>query len=54
MERIKFYYPFPANIWGRTILIKWGKRVSVFSKVLSIDRTKEAYKVYGIGSQWFQ
>lgn len=54
MERIKFYYPFQQIFGGRTIFNKVGKRVSVFfQKVLSIDRTKEAYKVYGIGSQWF-
>lgn len=54
MERVKFYYPFQekfsrSSIWGKLV-----RRTTVMiQKLLRIDRTRNAYKEYGIGAQWF-
>ena len=54
MERIKFFYPFQDKFSRNSILGKIVRRTTVFiQKLLRIDRTRNAYKEYGIGALWF-
>ncbi|MCI8319033.1 MAG: beta-1,6-N-acetylglucosaminyltransferase [Lachnospiraceae bacterium] len=53
-ERIKYYYYFQDVFGGRTLFNKAMKKLSVWiQRRVGVDRTKNKYKQYGIGAQWF-
>lgn len=53
-ERIRYYYLFQDMFGGRTIWNKIVKKISIgIQKKLKVNRMKNKYLCYGIGSQWF-
>lgn len=53
-DRIMFYYYFQDAFGGRTLFNKVMKKISVpIQKCIGVDRTKNKYRQYGIGAEWF-